>query len=68
MSTREIFRKNLIGEWRTDANGEPFYYFIHGCLVGLQALGDMTEPCFEGAAFFELFNNTKEIVDYIRKI
>lgn len=64
----EIFKDTLIGEWRADETGEPFYYFLKGCLVGLQALGDSTEPCFEGAAFFQLYDNIAEIVDYIKKI
>lgn len=64
----EIFKDTLVGEWRTTPNGDPYYYFISGCLVGLQALGDSTEPCFEGAAFFKLYENITEIVNYIKKI
>lgn len=63
----EIYDKTMIGEWRKDDKGEPFFYFMKGCLLGLQALGEMTEPCFEGSAFYELYNNTKEIVEYVRQ-
>lgn len=49
----EIFRKTLKGEWRlSEEDAKPYYYFISGCLVGLQALGDEVEPCFEGSSFY----------------
>lgn len=64
----EIFRDNLVGEWRIADDGEPCYYFIKGCLVGLQVLGDEVEPCFEGAAFFNLYQDIKEVTDYIKKM
>lgn len=64
----EIFKDNLIGEWRLDGDGEPFYYFKKGCLVGLQVLGNATEPCFEGAAFFDLYKDIKEVTDYIKNL
>ena len=54
----EIFRKTLQGEWRlSEEDGKPYYHFLKGGLVGLQALGDDVEPCFEGAAFFSLIQN-----------
>lgn len=64
----EIFRDNLVGEWRIAEDGEPFYYFIKGCLVGLQVLGDSVEPCFEGAAFFDLYKDIKLVTDYIKNL
>lgn len=66
----EIFRGNLRGEWRiSEDDGDPYYYFLNGCLVGLQVLGNDTEPCFEGAAFFNQINpdEIKELLDYVRK-
>ena len=66
----EIFRENLIGEWRiSEKDKQPYYYFLHGCLVGLQVLGTETEPCFEGAAFFNYFksDDLKILFDYIIK-
>lgn len=54
----EIFRKTLKGEWRlSEEDGKPYYHFLHGEFVGLQVLGEDVEPCFEGAAFFELLKD-----------
>lgn len=63
----EIFRNTLKGEWRIwKSDGMPYYHFLEGSLVGLQVLGQETEPCFEGAAFFNLYKDVKEMVDYIK--
>ena len=57
----EIFRGNLRGEWRISSeDGDPYFHFISGCLVGLQVLGNDVEPCFEGAAFYNL---NKQVLD-----
>ena len=64
----EIFRPTLIGEWQIGDDGEPYYLFKKGCLVGLQILGDDTEPCFEGAAFFELYKDIQELKTFFKKI
>lgn len=64
----EIFRPTLVGEWKTGTDGEPYYLFKSGCLVGLQVLGDDVEPCFEGAAFFELYKDIKQIKEIFEKI
>lgn len=67
----EIFRQTLQGEWRKDSSGLPYYHFLSGSLVGLQALGDDVEPCFEGAAFYSLIKDMAgitDIVNYIRKV
>lgn len=62
----EIFRDNLKGEWRiSEEDGDPYYYFMQGCLVGLQVLGNGTEPCFEGASFFSK-NQLSEIIKYVK--
>lgn len=66
----EIFADNLVGKWKIADDGEPYYLFEHGCFVGLQILGDETEPCFEGAAFYNLqeqFNELKEVLSYLKK-
>jgi phage shock protein A len=63
----EIYRKTLVGEWRiSEQDNQPYYHFITGGLVGLQVLGDETEPCFEGSAFFSLYKDVKEMADYIK--
>ena len=63
----EIDPNSLVGEWRTWTDGEPYYHFIKGCLLGLQVLGDMTEPCFEGAEFYSLKQDIADIVQYMKK-
>lgn len=63
----EIFRNTLQGEWKKDEYGDPYYHFIKGSLVGLQVLGDFTEPCFEGAEFFSLYKELKDLKDLIEK-
>ena len=66
----EIFADNLVGKWKIADDGEPYYLFEHGCFVGLQILGDETEPCFEGAAFYSLqeqFSELKEVLSYLKK-
>ena len=43
--------------------GRKAFVFKKGCFLGLQALGDDVEPCFEGAAFFSLYNDLKKLVE-----
>lgn len=45
--------------------GQKYVVFDDGCFLGLQALGDSVEPCFEGASFYTL---QKSISDTIEKI
>ena len=45
--------------------GQKYVVFDDGCFLGLQALGDSVEPCFEGASFYTL---QKSIEDTIEKI
>ena len=49
----ELFRDTLKGEWKI-MDGKKTYVFTDGCFLGLQALGDDVEPCFEGASFYNL--------------
>lgn len=59
------------GEWKIwPDDGQPYYYFESGSLFGLQALGTNVEPCFEGAAFYNLVfeklkNDFQPLMDYI---
>lgn len=62
----EIYEGTMKGRWNIWEDGDPYFEFEDGCLLGLQVLGDMTEPCFEGAAFFSLYNEAKELVDTIK--
>lgn len=66
----EIFKGNLTGEWKiSNEDGDPYYHFNSGCLVGLQVLGQAVEPCFEGASFFSQISPEaiNEILDYVRQ-
>ena len=62
----EIYPPSIKGAWKI-INGKKYYVFESGHFLGLQALGDATEPCFEGAAFFALYQDLKKIVDQIEK-
>lgn len=63
----EIHRLGLTGEWKIWAGDkQPYYHFYKGHLLGLQALGDEVEPCFEGSAFFSLYKNAKDLYDYLK--
>ena len=66
----EIDPDTVQGEWRT-MDGNPFeeYVFTEGVMAGLCILGDMKTPCFEGAAFFSVDDDsyiefTKAIKNY----
>lgn len=47
----ELYKKSIKGDWKI-INGKQYYVFEEGSFLGLQALGDNVEPCFEGAAFY----------------
>ena len=62
----EIHKEGLKGEWKKDEFNQPYFEFYEGHLLGLQVLGDVVEPCFEGSAFFSLYKDAKDIYDYIK--
>lgn len=64
----EIWRENLEGEWKIWEDGEPYYHFYKGCLLGLQVLGTLVEPCFEGAAFYSLQEDLEELIKYTKTL
>ena len=66
----EIDPDTVQGEWRMIGNS-PFEEFVYtnGVMAGLCILGDMKTPCFEGAAFFSVDDDsyiefTKAIKNY----
>lgn len=63
----ELYRKSLKGEWRI-IDGKKCFYYTDGHFLGLQALGNNTEPCFEGAAFYSLFTSVKELLDEVKSL
>ena len=62
----EIYQPSIKGEWKI-INGKKYFVFESGHFLGLQALGDAVEPCFEGAAFYTLYQDLKKIVEQIEK-
>ncbi len=44
----ELYADSIEGEWQF-INGKRFFVFTEGRFLGLQALGEDYEPCFEGA-------------------
>ena len=62
----ELYSPSIKGDWKI-INGRKYYVFSEGSFLGLQALGDSVEPCFEGAAFFSLYEDLKKMVAQIEK-
>lgn len=62
----ELYYKTIKGDWKF-INGKRLYVYEDGCFLGLQALGDITEPCFEGAQFFALYQSLKDITNEMEK-
>ena len=63
----EIDPETVRGEWRVigDDTIEEFVY-TEGVMAGLCILGDMKTPCFEGAAFFSM--NDDSYVEFLKAI
>ena len=62
----ELYVPSIKGDWKI-INGKRWYVFESAHFLGLQALGDTTTPCFEGAAFFALYQDLKKMVDEINE-
>lgn len=62
----ELYVDSIEGEWRF-INGKRYFVFTEGCFLGLQTLGDKYEPCFEGAAFYSLYESVQNLVNEIEK-
>ena len=62
----ELYLPSIKGDWKI-LNGKKYYVFTEGQFLGLQVLGDSVEPCFEGAAFFSLYEDLKKMVSQIEK-
>ena len=58
----ELYADSIEGEWKF-INGKKFFVFTDGCFLGLQALGEDYEPCFEGAAFYSLIEEINQKLD-----
>ena len=62
----EIYLPSIVGDWQY-IKGQKYFVFEEGCFLGLQILGDEVEPCFEGAAFFSLYDSLKTAIHKIEK-
>ena len=62
----ELYEPSIKGDWEI-RNGQKCYVFTEGCFLGLQVLGDETEPCFEGSSFFELKNSLEAVIKQMEK-
>jgi len=58
----ELYADSIEGEWQY-INGKRFFVFTEGRFLGLQALGEDYEPCFEGASFYTLVDSVKTLMN-----
>lgn len=58
----ELYLKSVKGDWKRDGALE-YFEFTDGCFFGLTALGERVEPCFEGAAFYNLDDANKLLAE-----
>ena len=62
----EIYEPSIKGEWKF-INGRKMFEYTDGCFLGLQVLGETVEPCFEGAAFFNLYTSLQQLIEEIKE-
>ena len=62
----ELYTDSIDGEWKF-IDGKKYFVFTEGSFLGLQALGDKYEPCFEGAAFYTLYNSVQNLLEQIEQ-
>ena len=61
----ELYVDSIEVEWQY-INGKRFFVFTEGRFLGLQALGEDYEPCFEGASFYTLVDSVKALMDDLK--
>ncbi|MBO7716980.1 MAG: hypothetical protein J6S85_25665, partial [Methanobrevibacter sp.] len=61
----ELYRPSLTYH-EAIIHGRRVVVFDNGCFLGLQVLGDHTEPCFEGASFYTLQNAIETAINAIK--
>ena len=62
----ELYQPSIKGNW-VMIEGKRLFKFEDGCFLGLQVLGEDIEPCFEGASFFSLYSELKQLVNKIEE-
>lgn len=58
----ELYVDSIEGEWQF-IEGKKYFVFTEGRFLGLQALGEDYEPCFEGASFYTLIDSVKTLMN-----
>ena len=58
----ELYADSIQGSWQI-IDGQKYYVFSDACFLGLQVLGDDVEPCFEGAAFYQLISSFTKLME-----
>ena len=58
----ELYVDSIEGEWQF-IEGKKYFVFTEGRFLGLQALGEDYEPCFEGASFYTLVDSVKTLMN-----
>lgn len=62
----ELYKKSVKGDWKI-VEGKRYFVFEKASFLGLQVLGDDVEPCFEGAAFFALYDSVKDLYEKLEQ-
>lgn len=62
----ELYAPSIKGEFKY-IEGRKAFVYEDACFLGLQVLGDDVEPCFEGAAFYSLYQNLKQMIETLEK-
>lgn len=62
----ELYAPSIKGEFKY-IEGRKAFVYKDACFLGLQVLGDDVEPCFEGAAFYSLYQNLKQMMETLEK-
>ena len=63
----ELYVDSIEGDWQF-IEGKRYFVFTEGRFLGLQALGEDYEPCFEGASFYTLVDSVKSLMDDLEDI
>lgn len=63
----ELYADSIQGSWQI-IDGQKYYVFTDACFLGLQVLGEDVEPCFEGAAFYQLINSFSKLINDIDEL
>lgn len=62
----ELNKDTITGEWKV-INGDYFFVYFAGAFKGICALGDTITPCFEGASFYSLDEESRNFFANLNK-